>query len=97
MITFLKVRCQMTWDEIGRTSLLQAQMLMAEYDEVDGNREVVKTLYNIVNKLFGKEDGKKPVSQKSSPRKPDEVMTVAVVVDELADALKQAGWTPPAA
>ena len=81
----------MSWAEIGETTLPQARALLAEFHEVDGSREVAKTIVDVVTAIFG---GSQP-----KPTAPTEAPDAGLMLDGLYDAVKsrmrEEGWTPP--
>lgn len=65
MIAFLRLRCGLSRAEVLRTTLPEYRCLVAEFAEVDGHRELLTGILDIVSSLFG---GKK--HPKGSPPPP---------------------------
>lgn len=55
MIAFLRLRCGMSRAEVLRTTLPEYRCLVAEFDHVDGHRETLQGILDIVSTLFGGE------------------------------------------
>ena len=53
MIAFLRLRCGMSRDQVLRTSLPEYRCLVAEFEHVDGHRELLSGILDIVSSLFG--------------------------------------------
>ena len=53
MIAFLRLRCGMSRAEVLRTTLPEYRCLVAEFEHVDGHREVLSGILDIVSSLFG--------------------------------------------
>lgn len=78
----------MSWAEIGRTTLPQARMLLAELQHVDGHVAVSETLVAIAKALTG--DNSSPVSHPSNPAPVSQEMPDAgVMIPELESVLKR--------
>ncbi len=63
MIAFLRLRCGLSRAEVLKTTLPEYRCLVAEFEHVDGHRELLSGILDIVSSLFG---GKKPDPRKAA-------------------------------
>lgn len=64
MIAFLRLRCGLNREQVLRTTLPEYRCLVAEYEHVDGHREILSGILDIVSALFG---GKKRAKGQPPP------------------------------
>lgn len=72
MIAFLRLRCGLSRAEVLRTTLPECRCLVAEFDHVDGHRETLQGILDIVSALFG--GGKKKAKAAPPPRSREDAL-----------------------